>query len=55
MSAIEISDTGSPDNQTVLLVEDSMAQAEVYKNYLINEPYSVEHVTSGEAALEYLA
>ena len=55
MSAFENSNTGSPGGQTVLLVEDSMAQAEVFKNYLINEPYSVEHATSGEAALEFLA
>jgi len=35
-------------------VEDSAAQAAAYTAYLLEEPYRVDHVTSGEAALEYL-
>lgn len=35
-------------------MEDSAAQAAAYTAYLLEEPYRVDHVTSGEAALEYL-
>ncbi len=44
----------SAEAQSILLVEDSAAQAAAYTAYLLEEPYRVDHVTSGEAALEYL-
>ena len=42
------------DIKTVLLVEDSVSQAEAYRAYLATEPLKVDLVASGEAALEYL-
>jgi len=39
---------------SILLVEDSASQAAAYTAYLLDDPYCVDHVSSGEAALEYL-
>ena len=49
-------DTGAINSRaySILLVEDSASQAAAYTAYLLNDPYRVDHVTSGEAALEYL-
>jgi two-component system repressor protein LuxO len=41
-------------NQKVLLVEDSTAQAAVYRSYLEADGHRVHAVETGEAALEYL-
>ena len=46
--------TGSSRAPPILLVEDSASQAAAYTAYLLDGPYRVDHVTSGEAALEYL-
>jgi two-component system repressor protein LuxO len=43
------------DLKTVLLVEDSESQAQAYCGYLAQDALHVEHVESGEAALDYLA
>jgi DNA-binding NtrC family response regulator len=40
--------------RTVLLVEDSPSQAEVYKGYLAREPVELVHVATGEDALAWL-
>ncbi len=40
---------------SILLIEDSLAQASAYRNYLLKAGYSVEHVTNGEEALSALA
>ncbi len=41
--------------KTILLVEDSESQAKAYCAYLAQDALHVEHVESGEAALDYLA
>ena len=38
----------------VLLVEDSIALAQAYKEYLRNEPWLVQHVDDGTAAMEFI-
>ena len=39
---------------TILMVEDQSALARTYQGFLRNEPYSIEHVESGSAALKAL-
>ncbi len=39
---------------TVLLVEDNVISAKIYKNHLSNEPISVTHLETGNATLTYL-
>jgi len=39
----------------ILLVEDTLLLAKSYIQYLRNEPYSVDHVTTGKEALDYMA
>lgn len=43
------------DTNTILLVEDSESQAQAYCGYLAQDALHVDHVDSGEAALDYLA
>ena len=38
----------------VLLIEDSLALAQAYQEYVRNEPWVVEHVDSGARAMEYI-
>lgn len=42
-------------NQRILLVEDEIALAGVYIEYLHDEPYDIVHVDTGKAALENIA
>ena len=41
-------------NVDILLVEDSIALAQAYKEYLRNEPWLVQHVDDGAAAMEFI-
>ena len=36
----------------ILLVEDSLALAQVYQEYLHNEPWIIQHADNGSSALE---
>ena len=38
----------------ILFIEDSLALAQAYQEYVRNEPWVVEHVDSGAQALEYI-
>lgn len=40
------------ENAILLLIEDDVTMARVYKEYLADEPYTVSHVETGKAALE---
>ncbi len=42
-------------NQRILLVEDEIALAGVYMEYLYDEPYEIDHVDTGKLALEKIS
>ena len=42
------------EKQSILLVEDTPALARTYMGFLFGEPYDVQHVETGEDALEVI-